>query len=340
MAKVTKRHRCIDCGATTARWAGRCPRCGEWNTLIEEAHSTRWPGRSDALDLGVPARPPGLGGRGRGGGPCPPGWTSSTGCSAGGLVPGSVTLLGGEPGIGKSTLLLQVLVARARPATGCCWSRPRSRPSRSACGPSGWARPPRAPHPVGDRRGGRDRRRGRAAGPTWWWWTPSSRWPWARPSPASGGPGSPAASPRSGSAPTSWSGWPSPARWPLVLVGHVTKDGSLAGPRTLEHLVDTVLSFEGDRHHALRLLRAVKHRFGPTGELGLFEMGDAGLTAVDDPGPLLLGRPAGRGARRHRPARHAGPPHAPRGAPGPGDPHGAGPAQALGPGARPGAPGR
>ncbi len=74
-----------------------------------------------------------------------------------------------------------------------------------------------------------------------------------------------------------------------VLVGHVTKDGSLAGPRALEHMVDTVLSFEGDRHHALRLLLAVKHRFGPTGELGLFEMGDHGLNRVDDPGRLLLG---------------------------------------------------
>jgi DNA repair protein RadA/Sms len=74
-----------------------------------------------------------------------------------------------------------------------------------------------------------------------------------------------------------------------VLVGHVTKDGSLAGPRALEHMVDTVLSFEGDRHHALRLLLAVKHRFGPTGELGLFEMGDNGLNRVDDPGRLLLG---------------------------------------------------
>jgi DNA repair protein RadA/Sms len=75
----------------------------------------------------------------------------------------------------------------------------------------------------------------------------------------------------------------------MVLVGHVTKDGTLAGPRALEHMVDTVLSFEGDRHHALRLLQAVKHRFGPTGELGLFEMGDQGLNRVDDPGRLLLG---------------------------------------------------
>ena len=75
----------------------------------------------------------------------------------------------------------------------------------------------------------------------------------------------------------------------FVLVGHVTKDGSLAGPRVLEHLVDTVLSVEGDRHHALRLVRAVKHRFGSTGELGLFEMGEEGMAAVADPYALLLG---------------------------------------------------
>ena len=74
----------------------------------------------------------------------------------------------------------------------------------------------------------------------------------------------------------------------VVLIGHVTKEGTLAGPRVLEHIVDTVLSFEGDRHHALRLLRAVKHRFGPTGELGLFEMRGAGLVGVDDPSGLLL----------------------------------------------------
>jgi DNA repair protein RadA/Sms len=74
----------------------------------------------------------------------------------------------------------------------------------------------------------------------------------------------------------------------VVLVGHVTKDGGLAGPRVLEHLVDTVLSFEGDRHHALRLLRAVKHRYGGTGELGVFEMTDRGLLGVDDPSALFL----------------------------------------------------
>jgi DNA repair protein RadA/Sms len=74
----------------------------------------------------------------------------------------------------------------------------------------------------------------------------------------------------------------------MVLVGHVTKDGGLAGPRVLEHVVDTVLAFEGDRHHALRLLRAAKHRFGSTSELGLFEMGDRGLMSVPDPSGLFL----------------------------------------------------
>ena len=76
---------------------------------------------------------------------------------------------------------------------------------------------------------------------------------------------------------------------PLVRVGHVPKDGAPAGPRAVEHLVDTVLSFEGDRHHALRVLSSVKHRFGPTGEVGIFEMRDDGLRAVPDPGPLMLG---------------------------------------------------
>lgn len=79
------------------------------------------------------------------------------------------------------------------------------------------------------------------------------------------------------------------SRVATLLVGHVTKDGSLAGPRTLEHLVDTVLSFEGDRHHRLRMLSASKHRYGPTGELGLFEMGESGLVGVADPSSLLLG---------------------------------------------------
>ena len=105
--------------------------------------------------------------------------------------------------------------------------------------------------------------------------------------------------PRSGRLPVRWRRWRACANslvalakgvgTALVLVGHVTKDGALAGPRALEHLVDTVLSFEGDRYLSLRAVRAVKHRFGPTGETGLFEMGEAGLTGVPDPSSLFLG---------------------------------------------------
>ncbi len=209
---------------------------------------------------------------------------------SGGLVPGSVTLLGGEPGIGKSTLLLQVLAARAAAGHRVLLvsaeesaHQVRLRAERLGPIPPGLLILPVTevgaviaavdevqpdlvvvdsiqavsigPSAVGERR-------------------------------ATGVPGSvnqvrECADQLVGLAKT--------REVATVLVGHVTKDGSLAGPRALEHMVDTVLSFEGDRHHALRLLQAVKHRFGPTGELGLFEMGDQGLNPVDDPGRLLLG---------------------------------------------------
>ena len=97
---------------------------------------------------------------------------------------------------------------------------------------------------------------------------------------------------------------------PVVLVGHVTKDGALAGPRVLEHVVDTVLSFEGDRHHGLRLLRAIKHRFGPTGELGLFEMGDDGARGRGRPRRptcWATAAPASQERGAPGPARGAGP---------------------------------
>ena len=113
MSKTDKRHRCIDCGSTTARWAGRCPACGEWNTLVAEAQLGPLVRAVDALAPGVAAGAAGLGRSRPRRGPSPPGWTEFDRVLSGGLVPGSVTLLGGEPGIGKSTLLLQVLAARA-----------------------------------------------------------------------------------------------------------------------------------------------------------------------------------------------------------------------------------
>ena len=205
-------------------------------------------------------------------------------------MPGSVTLLGGEPGIGKSTLLLQVLAARAAAGHRVLLvsaeesaDQVRLRAERLGPVPPGLLILPATdigaviaavvesapellvidsiqavaigPANLGERR-------------------------------ATGVPGSVT---QVRECADQLIGLAKSRRVATVLVGHVTKDGSLAGPRTLEHMVDTVLSFEGDRHHALRLLLAVKHRFGPTGELGLFEMGDQGLNRVDDPGRLLLG---------------------------------------------------
>jgi len=214
---------------------------------------------------------------------------------AGGLVPGSVTLLGGEPGIGKSTLLLQVLAARA--ASGhrvLLVSAEESAHQVRLRAERLGAVPPTLfilegtdvnalPGAVAEIEPDLivvDSIQSVAAG---------------SPAPgegrALGVPGSVSQVRECADRLVSLAKTSGVA---TVLVGHVTKDGALAGPRALEHLVDTVLSFEGDRHYALRLLRAVKHRFGPTGELGLFEMSEAGLTAVADPARLLLGdRPAG-----------------------------------------------
>ena len=209
---------------------------------------------------------------------------------SGGLVPGSVTLLGGEPGIGKSTLLLQVLAARAAAGHRVLLvsaeesaHQVRLRAERLGPVPPGLlilsatdigavisAVVESSPELVVI-----DSIQAVSIGPS----TLGERR-------TTGVPGSVT---QVRECADQLVGLAKSRQVATVLVGHVTKDGSLAGPRALEHMVDTVLSFEGDRHHALRLLLAVKHRFGPTGELGLFEMGDQGLNRVDDPGRLLLG---------------------------------------------------
>jgi DNA repair protein RadA/Sms len=198
-------------------------------------------------------------------------------------VPGSVTLLGGEPGIGKSTLLLQALAAQATGGSRCLLvtaeeSKQQVRLRAERLGtlpPDLWLVAETAmPHIV-------------------------SALDTVKPDFVVIDSIQTIFDPELGSVPGSVAQVRGCAHrlvqeakqrgMATVLVGHVTKDGGLAGPRVLEHLVDTVLSFEGERHHALRLLRAVKHRFGPTGELGLFEMGDAGLAGLPDPSGLFLG---------------------------------------------------
>jgi len=196
-----------------------------------------------------------------------------------GLVPGSVTLLGGEPGIGKSTLLLQLLAAW--PGRSLYVSAEESAPQvRLRAERLGALRPDlwllaetMLPHVI-------------------------TAFDEVRPSLVVIDSIQTVADPELGSAPGSIVQVRGCAARlvheaksrgvPVVLVGHVTKEGGLAGPRTLEHVVDVVLSFEGDRHHSLRLLRAVKNRFGPTDELGLFEMVEEGLVGVPDASRLFL----------------------------------------------------
>ena len=197
----------------------------------------------------------------------------------GGLVPGSVTLLGGEPGIGKSTLLLQLLAA-AQGKTLYVTAEESAQQVRlraerlGALKDSLWLLPEMSlPHIV------------RAIDDV-------------QPTLVVVDSIQTVADPELGSTPGSVVQVRGCAHrlvqeakrrnLPVVLVGHVTKEGGLAGPRVLEHVVDTVLSFEGERHHALRLLRAAKHRFGPTNELGLFEMTEAGLVGVPDASSLFL----------------------------------------------------
>ncbi len=151
MAKTAKRHRCIDCGSTTARWAGRCPTCGEWNTLVEEAHLGSLVQAVD--ELGLSAMPVQLSTVDVSeAAAVPTGLEEFDRVLSGGLVPGSVTLLGGEPGIGKSTLLLQVLAARAAAGHRVLLDLRRGvGPPGPTAGRTSWSDPARTAHPAGHR---------------------------------------------------------------------------------------------------------------------------------------------------------------------------------------------
>jgi DNA repair protein RadA/Sms len=278
MAKTRFEHCCSECGATTPRWEGRCPGCGAWNSLVEQivadTRQTTTTVSVDAVALG--SIDPNAG------------EARATGVDeldrtlSGGLVPGSVTLIGGEPGIGKSTLLLQVASALSRTKRKVVIASAEEsaeqisrRAQRLGVDPS---------HIVLCTTSSLPAVLGVATREHPDLLIIDSIQTVADPE-VSGSAGSVTQvrecaaelvtfAKRSGVA--------------TVLIGHVTKEGSLAGPRLLEHLVDTVCSFEGDRHHALRVLSVVKHRFGPAGELGVFEMTTEGLQGVADPSALFL----------------------------------------------------
>lgn len=260
-------------------WVGRCPACSEWNTLVEELTQRRQRPRS-LRTAGPPVPVSEVTSCALE--PVPTGVAELDRVMQGGLIPGSATVIGGEPGIGKSTLLLQAAGSMAD----------QNRRVLFVC----------AEESVQQVRL-RAERLGTLAAELFL--LSETSLPEIL---AAVGQLTPAMlvidsiqtvhDPDSGSAAGSVTQVRDCAQrlvqqakesgMVCMIVGHVTKDGALAGPRVLEHLVDTVLSFEGERHHALRLLRVIKHRFGSTQELGLFEMTGSGLAAVPDASGLFL----------------------------------------------------
>ena len=284
---------CSNCGHAEPKWLGRCPDCGEWSTFVEEVHedkkvvglasraaSARAPERASGVTMALREVQ-----TGRECGRISTGVGELDRVLGGGIVPGSMVLVGGEPGVGKSTLLLQVM---GHIGEGCLMVSGEESPrqvalsaSRLGVGNAGFRvlaettdvdvieatilqdRPgvvivdsiqtlyspelTGAPGGVGQVRetAARLMRLAKAEGIA------------------------------------------------VVLVGHVTKEGSIAGPRVLEHMVDTVLQFEGDRYQSFRILRALKNRFGSTNEVGVFEMTGAGMVEVEDPSAFFISRREG-----------------------------------------------
>jgi DNA repair protein RadA/Sms len=283
MAKAATRFVCQNCGTPYSRWAGRCEACGEWNTLVEESveavpkslGASRGAAKGisfvdlDAVSIDLPRRRSAIAEFDR--------------VLGGGLVPGSAILIGGDPGIGKSTLLLQVVCRLAAEGATCAYvsgeeavDQVRMRAARLGLGHV----PVRLASATGVREilatlESRDAPQVLVIDSIQTMYVDTLE----------SAPGTVAqvraaaaelirAAKRRGIA--------------VLLVGHVTKDGAIAGPRVLEHMVDTVLYFEGDRGHQFRILRAVKNRYGATDEIGVFEMTDAGLMEVTNPSELFL----------------------------------------------------
>jgi DNA repair protein RadA/Sms len=282
MAKVVVQFTCGECGATAGRWLGRCPGCGAFGTLVEELH-----GADGRPAVGAPRAPERLGDvQVSEAARIETGIPELDRVLGGGIVAASLVLVGGEPGVGKSTLLLSALGAVARSGRSALLvtgddsvAQVRLRAYRlggaddvsilaeteleSVCATLERDRP--AVCVIDSVQTLYASELGSAPGSVAQVREAASRL--LRVAKASG--------------------------VATVLVGHVTKDGAVAGPRVLEHLVDCVLQFEGDRYHAHRVLRAVKNRFGSTNELGVFEMTAAGLVGVPDPSALFGATHAG-----------------------------------------------
>lgn len=288
MSRTQSKFVCQSCGAVTSKWSGKCESCGAWNTITEE-RSNETPPKGKGLKAATKAQKISL--TGLSGDSDTPDRTLSglnefDRVIGGGFVPGSAILLGGDPGIGKSTILMQAAAALAARGKRVVYisgeeaiAQLRMRASRLGLSD--------APVQLGAETNVEDiiatLRSEQSDGRVDLVIIDSIQTVW---------------SPVIESAPGTVSQvrasaqdlihYAKSADTSLVLVGHVTKEGQIAGPRVLEHMVDTVIYFEGDRGHHFRILRAVKNRFGPTDEIGVFEMRGAGLVEVANPSALFL----------------------------------------------------
>ncbi|MTH78820.1 DNA repair protein RadA [Paracoccus aestuariivivens] len=282
MARSITAFTCTACGASHRKWSGRCETCNEWNSIIEEAPLSQGPGRGLGSLKGKPVPLSGLATQ-----EAPParahsGIAEFDRVLGGGLVPGSAILVGGDPGIGKSTLLLQAAAAFARNGQQAIYfsgeeasAQVRLRAQRLGLGD--------APVRLGAETALRDilttldvERPDVAI-------IDSIQTLWSDQIEAA--PGSVGQVRASAHELTTFAKRRGTS---VILVGHVTKEGQIAGPRVVEHMVDTVLYFEGERGHQFRILRAHKNRFGPADEIGVFEMTGGGLSEVANPSALFL----------------------------------------------------
>lgn len=277
--KDKSRYVCQSCGYETLKWLGRCPECDQWGSLLEafEAPRRKNTGRStmsrpesiDAVSLSPETR-----------------WRTGIAefdrTLGGGLVPGSLVLIGGDPGIGKSTMILQVLGGFARRGLKSLYLSGEESPQQikmradrlniraedlyvmtGTCIEDFFTRVKELQPDL------------LAVDSIQTFYTEDVSSP----------PGSVTQVRETASRLMAFA---KSSAIPVFLVGHVTKDGAIAGPKVLEHLVDTVLYFEGDRGHAFRILRAVKNRYGSTNEIGVFEMKESGLAEVSNPSGIFL----------------------------------------------------
>ncbi len=280
MARTAHAYVCQSCGTSTTKWAGKCESCGEWNSIVEEILNDRPPqglgrGKGKVIELAA------LSGTSKTYARRKTGIDEFDRVTGGGLVAGSALLIGGDPGIGKSTLLLQVSALLSKNSSCAYISgeealdqvRMRAQRLNLAEMPVELATSTNVRDIIAtiEKKNfdvvvidsiqtmyldNLDSAPGTVAQ------VRASAQELIR------------AAKRRGTC--------------LLIVGHVTKDGQIAGPRVLEHMVDTVLYFEGDRGHSFRILRAVKNRFGPTDEIGVFEMAELGLIEVKNPSELFL----------------------------------------------------